>query len=198
MQLPVAFPICHLISKVCISLAAPCLLCVCAGFVFMTTPVIRRCCGAAGVNTAEVHYTHCCFCFYLAPGCFQWGCTSEPHAELSMQFITHTHNHTQFDFIQMLSLQPPCDQLSTMKPRAGPMLGRRWLVRDAITAAAITFSATESEQQFNVLVSRISNPQPVAAGALHEPDFVPVSRLVTLTTCLNNLQACGVSTIICS
>lgn len=111
---------------------------------------------------------------------------------------THTHNHTQFDFIQMLSLQPPCDQLSTMKPRAGPMLGRRWLVRDAITAAAITFSATESEQQFNVLVSRISNPQPVAAGALHEPDFVPVSRLVTLTTCLNNLQACGVSTIICS
>lgn len=51
----------------------------------------------------------------------------------------------------------------------------------------MTFSATESEKQLNVLVSRISNLQPVAAGALHEPDFVPDSRLVTLTTCLNDL-----------
>lgn len=48
--------------------------CVCAGFVFMTTPVIRRHCRAAGVNTAEVHYTDCCSC--LLPGsrrCLQPG-----------------------------------------------------------------------------------------------------------------------------
>lgn len=48
--------------------------CVCAGFVFMTTPVIRRHCRAAGVNTAEVHYTDCCSC--LLPGsrlCLQSG-----------------------------------------------------------------------------------------------------------------------------
>lgn len=40
--------------------------CVCACFVFMTTPVIRRHCRAAGVNTAEVHYAAWSSC--LLPG----------------------------------------------------------------------------------------------------------------------------------
>lgn len=44
----------------------PTLVCVCAGFVFMTTPVIHCHCRAAVVNTAEVHYTNCCCC--LLPG----------------------------------------------------------------------------------------------------------------------------------
>lgn len=78
---------------------------------------------------------------------------------------SHTYNHIEFDFTvtmisikqKTLSLQPPCEQLPTMKPRAGSKVGRRWLVRDTITAAAIMFSATESEQQLNVLVSRIIN-----------------------------------------
>lgn len=136
-------------SQFCIALpAALPIVCVCAGFVFMTTPVIRRHCRAAGVNTAEVHYSHCCSC--LLPGsrlCLQSGffffhfrsrcrivhalCLTntgfEPEFITTMTSIKH----------KMLSLQPPCVQLSTIKLRAGPMLSQRWFVWDKCQCATV-------------------------------------------------------------
>lgn len=131
------------LCKFCIALAAaPPRICVCAGFVLMTTPVIRRRCRAAGVNTAEVHYFDCCACLYLAPGCvcsqhfssFFSG-TLQKQLQNCACTLSHKHTYAEFEpeFIvtvtsikrKMLSLQPPCDQLSSLNQGQDQCKSRR-------------------------------------------------------------------------
>lgn len=74
--------------------AAP-LSCFCAGYVFMTTPVIRCCCRAAGVNTAEALHRLLFLpltwfrALFAVRSCFVF--ISEADVKLCMHFLLHTH-----------------------------------------------------------------------------------------------------------